>query len=98
MPSLICPACYQPVDPSGSAVCGYQQDGEWHDWWAPFVEDLRTDPRRLMHARCYVSEYGLDALLALIYTSDDRQRSSASNMHAKIIDLEQRMNAHRRRP
>jgi hypothetical protein len=87
MPSLLCPACSTPIDPSGPGVCGFRREGGWADWWAPFIEDLRTSPGRIMHATCYAQEYGLEALLGLIHANDTRQRQYASDLHHELMRL-----------
>jgi hypothetical protein len=83
--------CSQPVDPSCAAVFGFRRDGAWHDRWAPFVEDLRTDPSRIVHPRCYVADQGLDALLGLIQASDAAQRRSAFSSFEQIMELRRRL-------
>jgi hypothetical protein len=79
MSLLTCPLCGQGQDAQGPGVSSYRDDsGTWVHSWTPFIEDLRTNPPRLVHPRCFANESDLDALMALVTAHDQRMRVELS--------------------
>lgn len=64
---LACPLCGTEIDPSGPGVAT-DRAGNAH--WSPFVEDRRGTPHRLVHARCFAEERGVDALIEVVHAQD----------------------------
>ena len=64
---LACPICGMEIDPAGPAVAA---DREGNSHWSPFVEDRRGTPHRLVHARCFADEAGVDALIEVVHAHD----------------------------
>jgi hypothetical protein len=80
MSDLICPVCGKAIDPAGYGVASNPErdapDQPWRASWVPFIEDLRGSPTRLVHARCFVEERGLDDLLDAVHRNDERMRGA----------------------
>jgi hypothetical protein len=70
--------CSQPVDASGPGVASYHPnhdaDKGWRSFWVPFIEDLRTNPTRLVHPACFASEVGVEALIEVVHQHDSQVR------------------------
>jgi hypothetical protein len=76
------------IEGDGPAVCP-TADGD--DWYADFVEDLRTRVTGGMwHTRCYARAVGLDELLEAIEARDRRNRGVLPDLMMKISELESR--------
>ena len=71
----MCPLCGEPLDSGGPGV-STSRDGT--SYWTPFIEDLRGTPHRLVHARCFVEEAGLDALIRVVHKHDAVMRMEQS--------------------
>ena len=79
MSLLTCPLCGQEQDERGPGVSSRRDDADaWVHSWAPFIEDLRGTPARLVHPRCFAEERGFDALIALVTEHDQRVRVELS--------------------
>jgi hypothetical protein len=78
VPDLICPLCGRPIAPSGPGVASYHPDHDpergWKSFWVPFIEDLRTNPLRLVHPACFADAEGVDALVSLVHANDEKVR------------------------
>lgn len=66
-----CATCGEDIDGSGPAVTN-DFGGDFH--WAPFVEDIRSNPHQLRHAICFANEHGVGALIDAVHREDLRRR------------------------
>ena len=67
--TLVCDECQKPIDPLGPGIVGHDSRR-----YAPFLEDLRSDPAYLAHTECFASTYGFGEFQTLETRNDSRMR------------------------
>jgi hypothetical protein len=69
---VLCSACGEAItsDDSGVSI-----DSSGSARLVPFIGDLRSDPHRLVHVRCFIDERGLDAFVSLVADHSMKQQA-----------------------